>query len=303
MQYMSSKFSCPRCGYCASTKQHMRQHVNRKNICEAVFDELSHEQLLDYFDTVVMAKPTERWYHCDVCSKRYATPQAKYSHKMRCIERQKKQKSAKLTLEQMQKTIEDLKAELKAKDVIQRHHHHHHQNNSIYIGQQNNIVVLNNFGNETYSHITDEFLKQCLQQHMQGIKALIEKIHFSPEALENKNVRMKSLKHNQVEVANERTWIVRDANETTDAMIKKGSSLLKDYYSRELAPLLSTLYSDDCDVQQLDMKLEMFLATILHRNEQYYDLRRSVLNLIIHYSEQYNNDMKQHSSSQNLSFT
>lgn len=163
-----------------------------------------------------------------------------------------------------------------------------HQNNNNTAITNNFNITLNKFGNESYAHITDDFLKQCIQQNMQGVKALIEKIHFSPEALENKNVRMKSLKHNQVEVATEKAWVVKDANETTDAIIKKGSCLLKDYYSRELAPLLSTLYSNEGDVEQIDMRLEMFLAHILHKNEQYYNLRRSVLNLIIHYSEHYN---------------
>lgn len=29
-----------------------------------------------------------------------------------------------------------------------------------------------------------------------------------------------------------------------------------------VVPLLSTIYADDCDVQQLDKRLEMFFATI-----------------------------------------
>lgn len=274
-------YTCPRCNYETSYKQNIKAHVNRKNLCPPNFLDISRDELLNFIEeSRVTSCPSKKTYKCEICNACFESKQAKYSHKQRCIVKNTSQEAmsttdVKVLHEQILKKIEDTLLRSEPRQNIGT------QNN---INTQNNtIIVLNNFGDESYHHITDEFLQKCLENRYEGVKELIAKIHFSDEAKENRNIRMKSLKHNQVEVANDQTWVVRDTSETTDAMIRKGSSLLKQYYTRGDHPRDIT----ELDVEDLDMRLEMFLATILKNSEQYYNLRRSIVNLIIEQSEEY----------------
>ena len=149
------------------------------------------------------------------------------------------------------------------------------------IENQFNNIIVNNFGNETYDHISDDFLRQCLNNRFDGMKALLEKIHFSIEAKQNKNVRMRSVRYNQVEVARNQQWIVRDASETTDAMIRKGKKLLQEYFMRT-PDIMPTV---ELDADQLEQRVRMFLSTFLDKSEKYYTLWRSIVNLIMEHTD------------------
>lgn len=260
-------YTCPRCGYETQHKQNFRTHLNRKTLCPSTLSDTTKEDMITLLDEGHFKQEV---YSCELCSMTFKTPQTKYSHKLRC-----RQKQSGGLPEDLQMRIEKLEHNIETMATM-------HNMNITNIANQN-IVVLNNFGNETYDHISDDFLRDCLGNRFDGVKALIERIHFSEQATKNKNVRMKSIKHNQMEVANDQKWVVKDANETTDAMIRKSGTLLKQYYSRTEFPIDIT----EVDVDDLDVRIQMFLASFLKRSEQYYDLRRSIVNIIIEHSDEY----------------
>lgn len=149
--------------------------------------------------------------------------------------------------------------------------------NNINNNVNNNVtIVLNNFGNETYEHIDDEFLKNCIMNSVTGAKNLIEKIHFSDEALQNKNIRLKSAKKKLVEVAQDQRWVIRDANDATDSMIKRGCVLMQKAYGNPDTGIM------EIDINELDARIQIFLSSIMdNKSNQYYDLRRRIFALIL----------------------
>ena len=54
--------------------------------------------------------------------------------------------------------------------------------------QTNNQIILNNFGHEDISHISDKFMQKLLSIPYVGVQKLIEKVHFSKKKPENKNI-------------------------------------------------------------------------------------------------------------------
>lgn len=117
--------------------------------------------------------------------------------------------------------------------------------------------------------------------NMSGVNSLIERIHFSDDVPENKNVRLRSLKNKLVEVAKDHKWIVKDANEAMETMIKNGCKLLNGYYFNEDTGI------QNYDIKEIDTRIQTFLMSIMDRNnQQYFDLRRRILSLIVENSNQ-----------------
>jgi hypothetical protein len=153
---------------------------------------------------------------------------------------------------------------------------HNNNTNNTTNNNTNNITInLNNFGSETYDHIDNEFIKQCVMNSITGLKQLIEKIHFSTEAPKNKNIRVKSLKRNMVEVANANNWTIKDASEALDTMINKGCVLMNGVYANPESGL------QDIDEQELDYSIQIELNKILTKDKNMYNtIRRRILALI-----------------------
>jgi hypothetical protein len=97
--------------------------------------------------------------------------------------------------------------------------------------QYNNIQVnLNNFGQESTSHLTHDFLSHCLMNPSKGFPSLIENIHYHKDAPENMNIRCKSLKQNIFEKYIDSEWRSCDASNTLDELIRKGYRILNTHY-------------------------------------------------------------------------
>jgi hypothetical protein len=111
------------------------------------------------------------------------------------------------------------------------------------------------------------------------MKRLIEKIHFSDEAPENKNVRIKSRKDKLVEVQKDNKWEVRDARDATESMIKKGVQIVSEYYHDDINGI------KDYDDNVLQNKIQSFLIELLgKKSNEYYDLRNRIFALIVEYT-------------------
>jgi hypothetical protein len=114
------------------------------------------------------------------------------------------------------------------------------------------------------------------------MKSLIEKIHFSDEAPENQNVRLKSLKRNLVEVSNSQNWVIKDANEAMETMIKKGNRLLNSYFYDSNEPEDE---QEDSPESQIRDRIEGNLMEMNDKNsKRYFALRRRILAMIVDHS-------------------
>ena len=92
--------------------------------------------------------------------------------------------------------------------------------NNISVGNKtnnttiNNTIVLNNYGQEDLSHITDALKTQLLKIPYGMIPKMIEHVHFNDQKPENKNIMLTNSRDNKLKIYKNNKWIYRDKNET-----------------------------------------------------------------------------------------
>ncbi len=253
---------CKRCGYVCEYKYLLKRHLTRKIPCKILLEDISIDDLLKELNDDNIDKK----YKCEYCDRQFTDQSNKNKHQKICKNEINKLKDTISILQEQMSKLQQNNV-----TTIQQTTIHNHNLN----------ITLNNFGNESYDHIHDDFIKQCIMNNISGVKSLIEKIHFSEEAPENKNIRLKSIKNNLVEISNNSKWIVKDANEAMETMIHKGYHILNGYYYNPEYGLA------DKDINELDTRIQSFLLSIMDKNNKhYFTLRRRILALLIEHSSQ-----------------
>jgi hypothetical protein len=204
-------------------------------------------------------------YPCKYCEERFNTKSAMYKHSQKCSKHPKRQEptnnvsvasSSNHNVTNMivsNVDLETLKNELKKEILIELTQKaqmviNNNMTNNITIQSTQNIV--NNFGSEDTSCLTEDFLSYCLMNPKKGMTKLIENIHYNPDMPENFNLRCKSLKQNIFEKYIDSEWRICDASNTLDELIRKGYSIMNLYYIDNVL--------NDPDVQEDENKIRMF---------------------------------------------
>ena len=94
---------------------------------------------------------------------------------------------------------------------------------------QNNII-LNNYGNEDLSHITDALKTNMLNLPFCAIPKMIEAIHFNDEKPENKNIVIPNKKENLVKVFQGDKWIYKNKSETITDLVDSKYTIIDEHY-------------------------------------------------------------------------
>lgn len=255
-------FICRRCSYTSTTKSNLIKHLRRKQPCDVTNEDIC---VTDYIAELLHKEYNEKTWDCKYCDCKFNSYQNRWRHEKTCKERHEARQSE---LSELKDRIIKLEQQ-----VLKTH--------TTNIQTINNYNFnLNNFGNESHSHITNEFMSDCIKKSVNGVRSLIEKIHFSPEVPENRNVRLRSIKNNLVEVATNQKWIVKDTNEALETMIRNGQRILSGYFYNPDSGLFEKELSD------LDTRIQEFLNSIIDKNSRhYFELRRRILALIIEHSD------------------
>jgi hypothetical protein len=91
----------------------------------------------------------------------------------------------------------------------------------------NNLVVnINSFGNESLSHITTSDYKKFLSGFFPGFIKFIEKIHFDDNAPENHNISITNLKSKYMYIYDNGKWAITERNELIDKFIARKYDML-----------------------------------------------------------------------------
>jgi hypothetical protein len=94
---------------------------------------------------------------------------------------------------------------------------------------QNNLI-LNNFGKEDLSHITNSFKNQLLKGPYCMIPKMIEAVHTKPE---NKNILLPNKKEPYVKVFENAAWKFKDRKETVKDLVDANYNRLDEYYEKD----------------------------------------------------------------------
>lgn len=98
---------------------------------------------------------------------------------------------------------------------------------------QNNIV-LNSYGQEDLSHITEKFMTSIIKIPYGAIPKMIEKVHFSEEKPENKNICIPNKKQPYLKVFNTDKWVLCDRKEAIKTIVNRNYGWIDDFYKNKI---------------------------------------------------------------------
>ena len=139
---------------------------------------------------------------------------------------------------------------------------------------QNNIII-NNYGEEDMSHITDKIKSELLKMPYGAIPKLIESVHFNDEKPENKNILMPNKKENMLKVYHGDKWIYKNKNETIMDLIDSKYMIIDNHYDEVKGDMSSGIqrsyskfrkFYDDSDEELINsLKKKCDLVLLNHR--------------------------------------
>lgn len=164
---------CPRCHYQTKYKTSLREHYNRKNKCESLFNDIT-------IDDCISLLNIKKINVCEHCDKKFTRSDSLKRHKERCYELRLK------ILEEKNKILEE-KLDKSSLNTV--------NNVNINCGNTYNINI-NDFNNTNYI-IALEDLKQSIRQSLlkndgrnMNIECenLVELVHCNDKYPENQNI-------------------------------------------------------------------------------------------------------------------
>lgn len=99
--------------------------------------------------------------------------------------------------------------------------------------QTNNIqnnILLNNYGKEDLSHISDSFKEQMIKIPYSMIPKMIEAVHFNDKCPENKNISLTNKKENKIKIFKDNKWVYQGKEETIKALVDGKYLILDSFY-------------------------------------------------------------------------
>lgn len=254
-----AEFTCDRCTAVFSRKAHLVRHLQRKTPCNPTASDVDVDILLSNH-----AKPLGNFI-CEHCNKSFTQNCNRYRHQKICQQKH--------TNVQQQNTKTPTSTTYVNNNIV---------NNNIFNNTLNIIINIKSFGEESLDHITNEFIEKCMRSKFEGLKELVQQIHFSSEAPDNRNVRLKSLKNNLLEVVEGNRWVIKDKNDVVDRMIHKSSNIIGECF-RKTYPLDMIMDAErEHQVYEDMMSIQSCLSLVCKRSsEEYYKLRRKIHAFII----------------------
>lgn len=180
--------------------------------------------------------------------------------------------------------IKLLKKRIKELEDIQQKTVNNIQNIQINI----NHCKMNDFGQETLDHITDEFIENCIIAQTNGVVQLIEKIHFDPGVPQNRNIRFQSNKQKTMKVVKNGEWKLASEQAVLNDMLKKSGKIMQPTLMKSKNPKIS-LEANEIEHGRLSDMLCDFAMDSGGRKPSmaYFDIRKKVKLLIMDNTEYY----------------
>ena len=174
-------------------------------------------------------------FECDYCSKKFSTIPNKRRHELHYCKNNDSTKVKELELQNkmleknhekekkiMYKQIESLLE--KVGDTI-NNTTNNTTNNTI-----NQTIVLNNYGNEDLSHITNNILDKLIKGPCEMINNLTKLIHFNGQKPENMNIYIPNKNQKYIKVFKDNQWYLEEKKSRIPDIIDKNYNILDNYY-------------------------------------------------------------------------
>ena len=101
------------------------------------------------------------------------------------------------------------------------------------VGVTNNIqnnIIINNYGEEDLSHITDKIMNELVKIPYGAIPKLIESVHFNDKKPENHNIILPNKKENLCQVYDNNRWVYKSRDQAINDLIDSKYMILDNHY-------------------------------------------------------------------------
>jgi uncharacterized C2H2 Zn-finger protein len=126
--------------------------------------------------------------------------------------------------------IYELKKELNNKDSNKLDEININSKNHINVNNTVNNIIINAYGKEDLSHITEKDYKNIFNKCNSAIPMLIELVHFNEDKPENTNVYISNMKSQYAYVYDGKKWILKNKNELIDDIYDNKCIILLEKY-------------------------------------------------------------------------
>ena len=244
-------YECQRCGYNTTLRGNIKQHLNRKNICEPILDNISIEEMKEIYNLNETSKITSNNSNSLICpSKKLQKPQKNVVNKQcsycckefsridnlnRHLKKCKMKNNVLSENKELRETVEKLLIECSEmknllknttkKSTTLQHSMSNSQNNNTNSNNttnNNNTIIINNYGEEDTKYITSDFILKLLKNKpFKAIPEMIKHTHFNKEHPENQNIKITNKKEPYVKIMKDNKWELQDRKNTITDLIDK----------------------------------------------------------------------------------
>ena len=243
-------YECQRCGYNTTLRGNIKQHLNRKNICEPILDNISIEEMKEIYNLNETSKITSNNSNSLICpSKKLQKPQKNVVNKQcsycckefsridnlnRHLKKCKMKNNVLSENKELRETVEKLLIECSEmknllkntteKSTTLQHSMSNSNNNtnSNNTNNNNNTIIINNYGEEDTKYITSDFILKLLKNKpFKAIPEMIKHTHFNTEHPENQNIKITNKKEPYVKIMKDNKWEFQDRKNTITDLIDK----------------------------------------------------------------------------------
>jgi len=178
-------------------------------------------------------------FHCEYCNRKYVYNYNLNKHLKSCQAKTKLEQKdivVKSLLEKMDKMHDNMN-KMHAQYINNNSHNNSHNTNTT--NNTNNTVVNNNnninvnlcaFGEEDLSFISDSKLRDIMSKGYDGVKYIIEYVHFNKNKPEYHNIYLPSLHEKHVNIYDGYAWVVEDKKIAMEKLIDNKLLFLEEKY-------------------------------------------------------------------------
>ena len=261
------EYNCLRCGYVAKQKNHLVNHLKRKNTCKPILEDISIENVKKYYGFEISKKslqnsseilqnssknPPDNFLQksskilrnssknppkssemkspltCPYCYKEFTRSDNLNRHYGRCKIKKKEKDNDKQEIKELKEIVEKLLIENKTTTITNNTNNTSNSHNTTN-HMTNNIININNYGDEDTKYITGDFIIGLLKNKpAKTIPELIKYTHFNDAHPENQNIKITNKKEPYIKVRKNDKWELQDKDETISDLIDRQQVHLMD---------------------------------------------------------------------------
>lgn len=250
-------YECPRCKYSTSVTTSFISHLQRKIPCSSVYSEEPTASVLESF---LKKRRESKKYICEYCNCAYKSPSSRSHHYAIC--NMKIQESQNSEVETLKSTVLNMQNLLiqsgmfsleNGQMVVKQHQQPGSvvNSNCNQIVQNNNIVVIREFGNENMDAIPKSLISDLILNLQ--YRELLENLHCDPDYPENNNVRLKSTKRQVIEIFKNNKWNPMTFVNALDEILLHANSIFQNHFRKHKRDIADDMTEEE--LEDLENKL------------------------------------------------